>query len=216
MWEHSFVSFLFSVHNLLGTFFPHLHIWCSQTLVIYTIFFFIYLVKVYTAQWPPLWSSGQSYWLQIRRPGFDSRHYQKKKVVGLERGPLSHVSTIEELLDRKSSGSCLQSQEYGHRDSSHWPRDTLYLQNLALTSPTIGGRSVGIVRLRTQATEFSLVYHLTCIKAGAIRLTLRRKLYEVQLNRWSSVSVTLPRLLHSVALLWQTNVTVLFYLDICK
>jgi hypothetical protein len=38
----------------------------------------------------PLWSSGQSSWLQIRRPGFDSRHYQifwKKKnktVVGLE------------------------------------------------------------------------------------------------------------------------------------
>jgi hypothetical protein len=34
-------------------------------------------------------------------PGFDSRHYQKKKVVGLERGPLSLVSTTEELLDRK-------------------------------------------------------------------------------------------------------------------
>jgi hypothetical protein len=33
--------------------------------------------------------------------GFDSRHYQKKKVVGLERGPLSLVSTTEELLDRK-------------------------------------------------------------------------------------------------------------------
>jgi hypothetical protein len=31
---------------------------------------------------------------------FDSRHYQKK-VVGLERGPLSLVSTTEELLDRK-------------------------------------------------------------------------------------------------------------------
>jgi hypothetical protein len=27
--------------------------------------------------------------------------YQKKKVVGLERGPLSLVSTTEELLDRK-------------------------------------------------------------------------------------------------------------------
>jgi hypothetical protein len=39
-------------------------------------------------------------WLQIRRPGFDSRHYQKK-VVGLGRGPLSLVSTTEELLDRK-------------------------------------------------------------------------------------------------------------------
>jgi hypothetical protein len=50
---------------------------------------------------PPLWSSGQSSWLQIQRPGFDSRHYQQKKVVGLERGPLSLVSTTEELLDRK-------------------------------------------------------------------------------------------------------------------
>jgi hypothetical protein len=50
---------------------------------------------------PPLWSSGQSSWLQIRRPGFDSRHYQKKKVMGLERSPLSLVSTTEELLDRK-------------------------------------------------------------------------------------------------------------------
>jgi hypothetical protein len=51
---------------------------------------------------PPLWSNGQSFWLQIRRPGFDSRHYQKKeKGVGLERGPFSLVSTTEELLDRK-------------------------------------------------------------------------------------------------------------------
>jgi hypothetical protein len=24
----------------------------------------------------PLWSSGQSFWLQIQRSGFDSRHYQ--------------------------------------------------------------------------------------------------------------------------------------------
>jgi len=30
---------------------------------------------------------------------------------------------------------------------------------LALTSPTGGGRSVGIVRSRTKATEFSLVYY---------------------------------------------------------
>jgi hypothetical protein len=34
---------------------------------------------------------------------------------------------------------------------------SLYLQKLALTSPTGGGRSVGIVRSRTKATEFSLV-----------------------------------------------------------
>jgi hypothetical protein len=31
---------------------------------------------------PSLWSSGQSSWLQIRRPGFDSRHYQKQKGSG--------------------------------------------------------------------------------------------------------------------------------------
>ena len=31
----------------------------------------------------------------------------------------------------------------------------LYSQKLALTSPTGGGRSVGIVRLRTKATELS-------------------------------------------------------------
>jgi len=33
----------------------------------------------------------------------------------------------------------------------------LYPQKLALTSPTGGGRFVGIVRVRTKATEF--VYH---------------------------------------------------------
>jgi hypothetical protein len=36
--------------------------------------------------------------------------------VGLERGPLSLVSTIEELLERKSSGSSLENRDYGRRD----------------------------------------------------------------------------------------------------
>jgi hypothetical protein len=36
----------------------------------------------------------------------------------------------------------------------YWPRNTLYSQKkLAQTSPTSGGRSVGIVRSRTKATE---------------------------------------------------------------
>jgi hypothetical protein len=39
--------------------------------------------------------------------------------VVLERGPLSLVSTIEELLGRKSSGSGLERREYGRRDPSH-------------------------------------------------------------------------------------------------
>jgi hypothetical protein len=43
--------------------------------------------------------------------------------VGLERGPLSLVSTIEELLERKNSGSGLENREHGRRDPSRWPRD---------------------------------------------------------------------------------------------
>jgi len=35
----------------------------------------------------------------------------------------------------------------------------LYPQKLALTSPTGGGRSVGIVRVRTKATELSFVLY---------------------------------------------------------
>jgi hypothetical protein len=77
--------------------------------------------------------------------------------VGLERGPLRLVSIIEELLGRNNSGSGLENREYGCGDPLHWPRDTLYPQKLTLTSPTDCGRSVGIVRLRTKTTEFSLV-----------------------------------------------------------
>jgi hypothetical protein len=43
----------------------------------------------------------------------------------MERGPLSLVSTTEELRD---SGSCLENREYGRNDSSRWPRGTLYPQ----------------------------------------------------------------------------------------
>jgi hypothetical protein len=78
-------------------------------------------------------------------------------VVGVERGPLSFVSTTEELPGRNSSGFGLESREYGLdiRRVDHALH--LYTQKLALTLPTSGGRSVGIVRSRTQATEFSLV-----------------------------------------------------------
>jgi hypothetical protein len=63
---------------------------------------------------PLMWSSDQSSWKQIQRSGFDSRRYHIfLEVVGLEQGPFSLVSTIEELLERKSSGSGLESREYG-------------------------------------------------------------------------------------------------------
>jgi hypothetical protein len=53
---------------------------------------------------------------KIQKSGFDSRHYQGKKVLGLERSPLILVSTTEELLERKSSGYGLENRDYGSRD----------------------------------------------------------------------------------------------------
>jgi hypothetical protein len=48
---------------------------------------------------------------------YNSRRYQIfGEVVGLQRGPLSLASTIEELLERKSSGCGLENREYGRRD----------------------------------------------------------------------------------------------------
>jgi hypothetical protein len=105
-------------------------------------------------QEPPLWSSGQSSWPQIQRSGFDFRRYQTFwQVMGLERGALSLVSTTEELVGKKSSGSGLEIREYDRRDLSCWPHGTLSPQKLALTLLTSGSHSVGIVHSRTQATE---------------------------------------------------------------
>jgi hypothetical protein len=67
------------------------------------------LVSTHMLKRPPLWSSGQSSWLQIQRSGFHSRRYQILwEVVGLEWGPLSFVNTTEELLERINSGSCIK------------------------------------------------------------------------------------------------------------
>jgi hypothetical protein len=64
--------------------------------------------------------------------------------VGLERGPLSLVSTTEELLEKKSSGSGLENRDYGRKVPLRWLRGTpLIHKKLALTLPT---SSVGIVR----------------------------------------------------------------------
>jgi hypothetical protein len=85
-------------------------------------------------------------------PGFDCRRYHIFwEVVGLERGPLSLVRVTEELLEWKSSGSGQESRINGREDPLRWPRDTLCPQKLVLNSPTSGGRSVGIVHLRTKS-----------------------------------------------------------------
>jgi hypothetical protein len=72
----------------------------------------------------------------------------EKKVVGLERGPLSLVGTTEELHDRKVAAPVQKTENtaVGIRQAYH-------------VAPTIrksGGRSVSIVRSRTRTMEFSL------------------------------------------------------------
>jgi hypothetical protein len=122
----------------------------------------VFIFKRQNTFFSVVWSSGQSSRLQIQRSGYDSQRYQIfREVVGMKRGPLSLVSTNEELLGRKSSGSSLQTQKYGCGYPLRWPPDTLYPQMLALTSPTSGCRSVGIVRSQTKATQ-SLFFGLQC------------------------------------------------------
>jgi hypothetical protein len=72
--------------------------------------------------------------------------------MGLERGPLSLVSTIEELFRTYGRGFGLEHREYSLGDLLRWPCNTLYQQKLALTSQTSGCRSVDIACSRTKAT----------------------------------------------------------------
>jgi hypothetical protein len=120
------------------------------------------------------WDAINQWSESLQRSGFDSRRYQISwEIVSLERGPLIFLSTTEDLLERKSSGSCVETIEYGREDPLRRPRDTLYPQKLSLTSPTSGGRSVGTVRLRTQATE--LIIHTFWHSFQPKRLRYRRE-----------------------------------------
>jgi hypothetical protein len=58
--------------------------------------------------------------LVVRVPG----HRSSGPGWSLKRGPLSLLSTIEELLERKSSESGLENWDYCRWDPPRWPRDT--------------------------------------------------------------------------------------------
>jgi hypothetical protein len=78
--------------------------------------------------------------------------------VGLEQGPLSLVSITEELLEWNSSGC--ESRELrltAVRIRCTDQATPSIRKSSLLTSPTCGGPSVSIVRLRTKATEFRSV-----------------------------------------------------------
>jgi hypothetical protein len=66
-------------------------------------------------------------------------------------------------MNGKVAAPDLENQGYGCGDPLRLPHDTLSLLKLALTSPTGGGRSVCIVRLRTEVTEFVCCFLLLCL-----------------------------------------------------
>jgi hypothetical protein len=92
-------------------------------------------------EWPPLVgevSANRLCGLVVRVPGCRFRGPGSIpgatrffwEVEGLERDPLSLVSTIDELLGRNSSGSGPKNREYGREDPFRWRRDALYPQKL--------------------------------------------------------------------------------------
>jgi hypothetical protein len=70
------------------------------------------------------------------------------------------VSTIEGLLERQNSGSGVETKNAAVRIRRADYATPLYPQNLALTSPTGGSRSVGIAGSRTQVAEYFLAYNM--------------------------------------------------------
>jgi hypothetical protein len=78
-------------------------------------------------------------------------------------------SSIDELLGRKSSGSGLESREYGRRDLSRWPRGTLYPQNVCTN---FAEKLLPLVRYRSLADsghgdwfsfEIALITGMQCV-----------------------------------------------------
>jgi hypothetical protein len=105
-------------------------------------------------EWPPLWSSGQEFLATDLEARVRFPVLSEKEISGSGTGSTQPREYNWGDTWQKSSGSCLENREYSRMDPSRWPRGTLYPQKLAITSPTSGGRSVGIFRSRSQATEF--------------------------------------------------------------
>jgi hypothetical protein len=88
-----------------------------------------------------------------------------------------------------------------------WPPNTLYPLKLALTSPTNGGRSVGIVRWRTETPEFVFVcfvydnkyqFHKILDNLTTL-LQLRTFMNYEQISKWQPVVLTYFKLCREAA-----------------
>jgi hypothetical protein len=92
----------------------------------------------------------------------------------------------------------------GCRDPLRWPRDPLYPQKLALTSPTCVSRSVGIVRLRIKGRRVYVCHKVSSFPKRC-RLQMRAELGLLVSSRrswfsshrswdenWFSKQITIP------------------------
>jgi hypothetical protein len=60
---------------------------------------------------------------------------------------------------KKTTAPVWKIEINGRGDKLWWPCDTLYPQKLVPTSPTSGGRSVGVIRLRTTGHGICFFFH---------------------------------------------------------
>ena len=95
----------------------------------------------------------QSHYSPWRFQEVEAPIFQESKHIKMVR--LSALRTCRLYLPGIIPGTHLLLTAVGIRCANHVT--PLYPQKLALTSPTGGGRSVGIVRSRTKATEFKLI-----------------------------------------------------------
>ena len=126
---------------------------------------------------------------RYRGLGFDSRRCQiflssSGSGTGFYSASWASWGQLRSYLNKKSSGSRSRKQRLtavGTRCADHVT--PLYPQKLALNSPTGGGRSVGIVRSRTKATEFSFSFLATKGKMTHVHTSFHRlRQYPAQTN----------------------------------
>jgi hypothetical protein len=95
--------------------------------------------------------------------GFDSQCYQIFwKVVDLERSLLSLMRITEELLDWKVRATVKRKEINGRGTICADYATPHYSQVLVLTSPKIGGRSVGIDILQTKSHRVRSLFLSMC------------------------------------------------------
>jgi hypothetical protein len=101
-----------------------------------------------------LWTSDHSFWLHMQRSGSDSRIWQ---IFFQSGSGMGSTQPLEELGKTSSSGfRKARLMAMGNHCTDH-AAPTIHKGWYLLTS---GGRSVGVVHLRTKATEFKYCHLL--------------------------------------------------------